>query len=85
MTEEQAIAIATEYLHRRAGPHPTFGIDACGFEMKGAKPARLRPNTWAVVYGIVILNDPGSVVDADMVIIVDAVSGEAKFLDELYG
>ena len=66
MTEEQAIAIATEYLHRRAGPHPTFGGDACGFEMKGATPGRLRPNTWGVVYGIVI---PGSVVDADMVII----------------
>jgi hypothetical protein len=82
MTEEQAIAIATEYLHRRAGPHPTLGGYPCSFELRGAKPG--RSNTWTVLYRVLILNDPDSVVDPDVMIIVDAVSGEAKFFNELY-
>jgi hypothetical protein len=83
MTEEKAIAIATEYLHRRVGPHPNFGGYACSFELRGAYPE--RSNTWTVLYRIVLLDYPDSVVDSDMMVIVDAVSGEAKFFDELYG
>jgi hypothetical protein len=82
MTKEKAIAIATEYLHRRAGPHPTFGGDACSFELRGAKPG--RSNDWTVLYQVVLLDYPGTVVDPDVMIIVDEVSGEAKFFNELY-
>jgi hypothetical protein len=82
MTEEQAIAIATEYLHRRQGPHPNFAGHACSFELKGAYPE--RSNDWTVLYKIVLLDYPGAVVEGDVMIIVDEVSGEAKFFNELY-
>jgi hypothetical protein len=82
MTEEKAIVIASDYIHRRLGPHPTLIGEPCSYELRGAKPG--TSNTWTVLFRTVMLNSPDDVVDGDLMVIVDAVSGEAKFFDELF-
>lgn len=81
MKKKEAIAIADAFIREQMGPDPRFLGDRLDCSFREARKHDHRE--WSVVYERVLPDQPGSVIDGPIIVIVDSVTQKARFFNTL--
>jgi len=81
MTKEEAITIADRFIATRLGPNPRDSNGPYSMQAKGARFNATR-HRWMVVYQII---GPDILVhDGDIIVVVDPVTEEAMYFNDMW-
>ena len=82
MTRDEAIELATQFILQKVGPNPRCMGESCEYRLVGARPA--RDGTWSVAYQIYVPGPPPSIVDGPILVVVDPISRNVHYFEELF-